>query len=563
MKQATHTYLGVWTTALFILGSANPSARSADTIWQATTDAAWENPANWSEGVLPGSVEAQTDTVIFGNPDGLLNPVLSTHQPTNETGGAYGIIQRVHFTEAGWTLSGDGKLKLQAGSGRRILSEGEGTNTIETDIDLLSDAQFEIGADNLLVLAGNITGSGSRRAFPFHGTGTARIEGVVANVKDFAVYGGGTVYLNMPSRMNSDWPCRFENGSTVILLADEQLRTSSPRHGSNAVLDLNGHTQTFSGMTFGHYSSDARFTTMTGESGLLRIAGLTFQPWSWNDRNRTGTVVLQGNVELYSSGLRDMTVVEQDDEAIQIRIVATISGVGGIRCRGDGTLQLTASNTYTGNTTVERASLGTRTGAGRLIIDGEATETASGTGMGTAAVTVAPTGLIGGSGTIGHIGRTSATLSLTGEYIPADPELEIGEAIFYSTVAPGGVTESSAIGALSVNGDVALGSFTRLACDLAADGVSDTLIINGALSIDATGTRLDLSSINEASLAGDYTLATFTSRSGEFTQVRFDGETVDHPTANRTINGTHHVTYHTTSIVLTQSPPQETTLVIR
>lgn len=542
---------------LLLAIAATMSAVAADNRWQGVADPAWENPANWSEGVLPGSVSNQTDTAIFDDPAGLLNPVLSTTQPPEDGSGR---LQQIHFRNSGWTLAGNGLLRLQTG----IRSEEAGTNRIETAVGLLGDSRIDVGGGNLLVLAGDIAGVGGRKVFRFHGTGTARLEGNVANVKDFGVFGGGTVELAMPARMNTDFEDRIEGGSTLRLLADEQCRIHWPRYTQNGVLDLNGRTQTFQGITFGHHNVDARFTVTTGEDGLLRLTGgLSFQPFNWDDRNRTGTPLIRGNVELAGSGWKNMTVVKQENTAVQIRIEAVISGAGGIRCQGDGTLQLTGANTYAGDTTVARAKLGSRTGAGRLIIDGSATENSSGTGMGSAAVTVEPTGLIGGSGAIGHIGRTGPALSLTGEFVPADPESETEETILYATVAPGGVTEGTEIGTLSVNGDVSLGAWSRLAADLGETGAGDTLAITGALAIDNTGTLLDLTLTPEASLAGDYTLVACAGRDGEFAAVRFNGGTVADPCRGRSVNGTHHLVYTATSVILRQSPPRGTTILLR
>lgn len=536
------------TATIIICAASFMSAKAVDATWQATTDVSWENPSNWSTGIVPGS----TTNAIFGDPTGLLAPVLATTQQ----------LSRVQFDASEWTISGTGMLRTE--STAPFVSTAEGTNTVESDILLLANSTFTANEGNTLILTGDVKGDGSRKNLYVGGLGTVRFEGIVSNVKDFRIQSGGTIELAMPTRMGTDYEDRIEGGSTIRFYADEQCRIHWPRYSKDGILDLNGFTQTFQGLTLGHLYTDARATVKTGPTGKLKLTqGLSFQPYSWNDRNRTGTPVIQGNVELTTSGYNSMTVVEQDAMEVQIKVEAVISGVGGVRCRGDGTLQFTAANTYAGDTTVAQATLGSRTGAGRLIIDGGATETSSGTGMGTGPVTVEPTGLIGGSGAIGHVGRIGSTLSLAGELIPANIELGTEEVINLSTVAPGGVDVGTEIGTLNVNGDVSLGQYSRLAIDIGADNASDTLAIVGSLTVDATGTRLDLSIPETVALEGDYVLAEFNSISGEFTEVWLNGVLVGDATQSRSIGMTHHIDYTPTSILLKQSPPVGITVLLR
>jgi autotransporter-associated beta strand protein len=517
--------------------------QAADAFWISTDNPVWENPENWSDGVVPGS----TTNVIFGDRSGLADPFLSTTQQ----------IARVEFQNPGWTISGPGMLCFEASP--PYSSSGGGTNIVDVDTLFLKNATISASEDSTLIVKGDVRSDGGRKVFAVGGAGTVRLEGAVSNVKDFRIQSGGTLELAMPVRMNSDFEDRIENGSTIRYFADEQCRIHWPRYGSGGLLDLNGFTQTFSGLTFAHLTHDANFTIDTGEEGKLILhSGIRYQPWDWNPNDRYGTVVIRGNLEFVNNGF--ITAVRQNVTNVHVRIDAVISGGGGLSCQGSGTVQLTGSNTYPGDTTVARAQLGSRPNeAGLLIIDGTATETSSGIGLG--ALHVEPSGAVGGAGTIGYTGRTGATLSLEGEFVAADEEDEIEEAVFPATVTPGGIEEGSEIATLSVNGDVDFGDYSCLSIDI-GEGTCDTLAVSGSISVSALGTVLQLNIPDEIELIGDYTLAESGELTGEFSSVLINGEEFEDATDYRSIAMTHHIGYSSDSVILKQSPPPGTVITI-
>ena len=185
-------------------------------------------------------------------------------------------------------------------------------------------------------------------------------------------------------------------------------------------------------------------------------------------------------------------------------------------------LELNGTNTYSGNTVVQKWTGYSRdfTG-GFLIVNGAASATGSATGTGT--VYIYETGRLGGTGTIGETGRTTvalSTLGAAGTSATAFSYMEYGvlvtEVSNVANVAPGGVVNGEYVGTLSVNGGVIFGDYTRLAIDLDDLGVGDTLAMTGDWTLSTTGTMLDLDLLDGASLEGEYTLATYASLTGTF-----------------------------------------------
>ena len=135
------------------------------------------------------------------------------------------------------------------------------------------------------------------------------------------------------------------------------------------------------------------------------------------------------------SGTGNLLTIETDDG---FSLSDNITGAIALTKTGDGVLNITGAQDYTGATTVSD---------GTLKINGNSTGTT---------ITIGAGGTLGGSGTAGGI-------------------------VNNGTLAPG-----NSIGTLNVTGDVTLNDNSTLDIEIGKDGSSDKIILTGALTVDGT-----------------------------------------------------------------------------
>ena len=142
-------------------------------------------------------------------------------------------------------------------------------------------------------------------------------------------------------------------------------------------VNLNGSTPSLNALTFNSTSS---YTLAQGTSGSLTLAGTT------PSINVTGTHTISAPVALAANTTATV------NSSSSLSVSGVISGSGfGLTKSGSGTLELAATNTYTGTTDVN---------AGTLLINGA---------LAGGAVNVALPATLGGSGTIGGATTISGT----------------------------------------------------------------------------------------------------------------------------------------------------------
>ncbi len=258
------------------------------------------------------------------------------------------------------------------------------------------------------------------------------------------------------------------------------------------------------------FSNTALAYTISGNAvtmnGNIVLTGGTNQQIINLDMNLTGTRTMQAN-------------------GANIRLGGNLTGVGGIRKTSAGTLYLTGTNTYAGNTlitagTIAVNSISTNLGSGTIQIGSTTTQ-------GTLAVVSAPgsstsktidlAGTTGGANIVNSItsgtltlagnftasGAGSKTLTLTGGSASALGAVS-GSIVDNSTVNKTSVTINNGIWTLSGNntytgnstvstGTLVLADNSRTAFEIGASGVNNqiagggTLTLNGDFVFNLTG----------------------------------------------------------------------------
>jgi trimeric autotransporter adhesin len=187
------------------------------------------------------------------------------------------------------------------------------------------------------------------------------------------------------------------------------------------------------------------------------------------------------------------TTVTVDNAASTLLWGGVISGSAALSTSGDGTLDLTANNTYTGPTTV---------GSGTLLVDGNQSGSA---------VTVNSAATLGGIGTVGSISATGATV------IPGNP-------------APGVLIDSGGL-TLTVGAGNSQSTFTAVLDGTAAGngaGKYSQLQAGGAINLSGVTLNATLASGFVPTVGSTYTIINNTGAtaiSGTF-QGQADGSTV-------------------------------------
>lgn len=194
------------------------------------------------------------------------------------------------------------------------------------------------------------------------------------------------------------------------------------------------------------------------DNGTLTVAG-------------TAMTSLDRSVVLESGG----GTIDINDPTNKVTIAQVISGAGSLTKAGAGTLNLTGTNTYTGQTVVED---------GRLAVNGSIASSSL--------TTVRNGGTLGGNGTVGDL-----------------------------VVASGGkVAPGNSIGHLTA-GNVTLQSGSVYEAEVDNTGHTDLLTATGSITIDS-GARLSLAANSNYRLLTNYQLLSAAGITGQFDSVASD-----------------------------------------
>lgn len=263
--------------------------------WAVDADGNWSQAANWTVGV-PNAVN---DQALFGN-------IITA--PRAVANDAAHTVGRIEFANGNsYTVNGPGVLTLGSSS-NAVVTTTAGSHTINAPIALATNTQFSAANNQTLTLAGGITGSSSflvtsnAGAVAILGTNTAPVT-----VESGAAYITGGGQVTQPLTLL---------GGTTFFDSEANLGPNPGAPNPNQLL-LNG--------------------------GTLRSTGTA----TISDSNRGITLGTNGGTLGSSSGVFTLTVAN------------SITGSGSLTKTfgSQGTLQLTANNTYSGNTIIDRGEV--------------------------------------------------------------------------------------------------------------------------------------------------------------------------------------------------------------
>jgi fibronectin-binding autotransporter adhesin len=232
-----------------------------------------------------------------------------------------------------------GALQWNSVGGTRILTVNQGTGSGATLV--LGGFQLNVNADT------------AARNRTLTGTGNVTISGAVVNGNGFAngiIYSGsGTLTL---AGSNSYTGGTIVNAGTVALSGGGSISTSSTLTLNAGTLDVGGTSAGVSGtVTLG-----AATTTVTGQTMNLisSVAGGSFTPGG-NVTYNVGSAGFENGRATISAGLvltadRSIVVNNSPNAAVDVLVSGVVSGSFGLTKGNDGTLRLSGTNSYTGQT---------------------------------------------------------------------------------------------------------------------------------------------------------------------------------------------------------------------
>jgi len=396
LRAVSFSYAALITlTAFAIAGTAQTSAN--DYNWTGGIDGDWNDAGNWDIGI-PGNFN---HNLIFSG---------TTNTATNnDITNSFGNIT-LSNTTAGQSFSlGGNQLNLYGTvSTAAVVGGGTIEDTISLNLRTTAGTRtFNMGTDHNLTVSGVITGpqgiikSGDGRltltAANDHGGSTTINGGTLA----FA--GGGTTAEYIPIVINDTGTLRFDKNDTWGTAGTDTSSSITVNAGGtmesggffNTIrdLNLNGGTVAMTGGVNATYPALALKGTVTvggSQASQINFVSGTFNRINIGDGNLGATVFDVADATSDASADLTVSTVLQNNGPV---------GGNSLTKTGAGTMELTATNTYTGSTTVSAGTLSlassyTHSGSGAYIVNGGTLKIADGVNLGSHAMTISLGGVI-------------------------------------------------------------------------------------------------------------------------------------------------------------------------
>jgi fibronectin-binding autotransporter adhesin len=281
--------------------------------------------------------------------------------------------------------------------------------------------------------------------------------------------GGATGTILGPLTINQGAVVNLTAGDALGYTVGSQVTTISVNGGS--IVDL----------TTGNEAFSTNFVLTGGTVASLGTTGANGGSFNFDSANGYGVTTDSSSVaSVFSAGI----VVRSGNLGFNVAAGSTPNGVdlvssgvitgGGLLKTGNGTMQLTSSNTYTGATAVN---------AGRLVVSGSLS--------GTASVSVASGATLTDNGLINNSALVTSAGTVQGQGSIGPVSISSG-----GTLAPGKTGAITTAGALTANGNVSLADATSvfsIRLGVASPADNDLLTMSsGSLSLNGASLQLTL-----------------------------------------------------------------------
>lgn len=360
--------------AAIVLGGISDVAAAVKT-WDGSSSANWGTSANWT----PSGVPVDGDDVIF--PAGALNLINTNNIADlrlgsitfNGAAGGYALrgnaITLSNGIVAAHTAGGNvvDFAFITNGASQTYTVDSGGTLDVNADIvfngfNLTVNNDFDTRLDGQISGAGNLVKANA-------GIGTLFLGGAANNTyTGTTTVDQGTLDLNDSANATEMVPGDLViNDGGVVLISEiggNQIADDSDvTINGTGLLNLNNQVDTIASLTMTGGTADSGTGTLTLGGNVTTLASAT-------------TATISGNLSL--GGATRTFTVGDGTATTDLLVSAIISSAGGIIKSGAGTMSLTASNTYSGVTTInaglisadDNLALGSTTGG--TVVNGAA-----------------------------------------------------------------------------------------------------------------------------------------------------------------------------------------------
>ncbi len=313
-------------SALAVLTSSLPLARSATVTWQGDLGANWGagtsgSDTNWTSHTLPAS----GDSLAFDlTTAGVANFITSNDIASLALGGANAItFTNDTGTGTGFTLAGN-----DVTLGGNITSTGTtGSHTHTISIGLILNGSRTVTAvtGTTIAIDGAISESGSARAFTKAGAGTVTLSAASSFT--------GAISVN-------------QGVLSVASIADSGVNSAA---GAGGVINIGSGTATAGTLT---YTGAGASTNRTVNLAATTTGGAVI------NSSGTGALILTGAFTNAGTGTKTLTLGGSNGGANEIQgVLGNGSGTLSLVKTANGIWTLSAGNTFTGDVSINQGTL--------------------------------------------------------------------------------------------------------------------------------------------------------------------------------------------------------------